>query len=246
MNADMMAGHLRSSASIGGYQTLPVFLLLAATLALSSLARAAESDALVTQWLAAQTNVQTWSANLVQTRSLQTMSLPLISTGSVWFAAPDRFRWEIGSPAATIAVRQPDLMLVIYPKLRRVERYPLRGPELAAWKNTLALLEAGFPRSRGELDARFKLLGQQVTNGNCELALEPKAPSARRMLPRLEVAFSTNDFDLRATTLHFADGSILKNEFIHTQRNQPAAETLFSPVLDPAYEVVEPLGKSKP
>ena len=33
----------------------------------------------------------------------------LTESGHVWFAAPNRFRWELGHPAKTIAVRQPSL-----------------------------------------------------------------------------------------------------------------------------------------
>src|SRR6266478_607873 len=59
-------------------------------------------------WLNSQTNIQTWSAELIQTRALKSLAQPLTATGHVWFAAPNRFRWELGNPAQTIALRQPD------------------------------------------------------------------------------------------------------------------------------------------
>src|SRR5262245_49144133 len=42
-------------------------------------------------WLQAQTNFQSWSASFIQTRSLKALKDPLVSTGHVWFAAPNRF-----------------------------------------------------------------------------------------------------------------------------------------------------------
>src|SRR5881296_2017055 len=60
--------------------------------------------AVVTAWLQAQTNIQTWSADVKQIRSLKTLLQPLTATGHVWFAAPNQFRWEIGQPPQTIAV----------------------------------------------------------------------------------------------------------------------------------------------
>ena len=95
-------------------------------------------------------------------------------------------------------------MLVIYPRLKRAERYPLNSQQPGPWKDTLSLLEAGFPRSQAEIEARFKILSQSVSNQVCELLLQPRSASARRLLPQIKVAFATNDFALRATELIFA------------------------------------------
>ena len=119
---------------------------------------AAELNAETTGWLAAQTNIQTWSAEFVQTRSLKSLTKPLTATGRVWFSAPNRFRWELGQPPQTIAVRAPDEMLIFYPKLKRVERFPLTKQAAGQWRDALALLEAGFPRSRSGYGARSRPL----------------------------------------------------------------------------------------
>ena len=74
-------------------------------------ASAAETNALLSTWFAAQTNIQTWSADFLQTRTLKSLTQPLTATGHVWFAAPNRFRWELGNPTQTIAVRGADEML---------------------------------------------------------------------------------------------------------------------------------------
>ena len=202
---------------------------------------AVAADALLAAWFNAQTNVQSWSAEVTQTRSLKTLTQPLIARGRVWFAAPNRFRWEIGTPAKTIAVREPAQMLVIYPQLKRAERYPLTGEAMGEWKETLALLEAGFPRTRAELEGRFKILSQAASNDVCELVLQPKSAAARRLIPAIKIAFATNDFSLRATELTFADGSRMSNEFTHSQLNPPLNEDLFSPKLADDFKIVEPL-----
>src|SRR5262249_43732052 len=105
---------------------------------------------------------------------------PLTATGRVWFAEPNRFHWELGNPPQTIAVRATDQMLVIYPRLKRVERYPLTGNQTGEWRDALALLESGFPRSEAEIHSRFKILSQAVTNQTCELTLQPKSVAARK------------------------------------------------------------------
>src|SRR5947209_7716848 len=115
-------------------------------------------------WLNSQDHIQTWSAEVIQTRALKSLTQPLTATGHVWFAAPNRFRWELGQPPQTIAVRAPAEMLVIYPRLKRVERYPLTGQQTGPWRDALALLEAGFPRSPVEMDSRLRILSQTITN----------------------------------------------------------------------------------
>lgn len=191
-------------------------------------------------WLNAQTNVQTWSADVRQIRTLKALVQPVESTGRVWFAAPNRFRWELGDPPQTIALRQVDRMLVIYPRLQRVERYDLTGRQAGPWRDVLALLEAGFPRSPAELTARFRIQDERPTNDLWEITLQPKSPAARRLMPVIKVAFATNDFALRVTELELADGSSLRNEFTHARANPQLDDALFAPVLDPGMTVVEP------
>ncbi len=208
--------------------------------------RAADTNALVSSWLAAQTNIQTWSSEFIQTRTLKSLTQPLTATGHVWFAAPNRFRWELGNPPQTIAVRAPREMLVIYPRLKRVERYPLTGEQTGQWSDALALLEAGFPRSEAEMASRMKVLSQTLTNGTCELDLQPRSPGARRMMPEIKVAFDIRDFSLRANELQFADGSTMRNDFINPVLNPKLEESLFNPDIPAEYKVIEPLKQFRP
>jgi outer membrane lipoprotein-sorting protein len=202
---------------------------------------AAEPAVVVSSWLNAQTNMQTWSAEVTQTRNLKSLAKPLIAEGRVWFAAPNRFRWEIGTPPQTIAVRKPEEMLVIYPRLKRAERFSLEQQNAGPFKDTLALLDAGFPRSRADLEARFQITSQNLSNEVCTIVLQPKSPSARRMMPEIRVAFGTNDWMLRSTELEFADGSTMHNRFSNPKLNPKIDEKLFNPVLGSDIKIVEPM-----
>lgn len=215
------------------------WLLLAVAMVLVWATGAAEMPPSVQQWLAAQTNLITWSADVTQTRRLKTLAQPLVSTGHVWFAAPNNFRWEIGSPAQTIAVRKGDEMQVIYPRLKRVEKYPLTGDKMGPWKDTLGLLEAGFPRNQADMERQFKIVAITSSNEVNSLVLEPKSAAARKMMPRITVSFSTNDFILRATELQFGDGSAMRNDFRNGQMNPKIDDALFAPKLDADFKVVE-------
>jgi outer membrane lipoprotein-sorting protein len=194
-------------------------------------------------WLSAQTNIQSWTADFAQTRALRSLTQPLTATGHVWFAQPNRFRWELGHPAKTIAVRATDELLIFYPILKRVERYPLGSDQTGQWRDALALLEAGFPRSQAELESRFRILSQTVSNQICELALQPRSAAARKMMPQIKIAFSTSDSSLKATELQFADGSTMRNDFMNAVLNPKVETELFTPKIGADFKVIEPLRK---
>lgn len=219
-----------------------------AALALCSIGAARGADAprdYVGEWLTRQGDVRTWSADFVQTRSLKTLAQPLTTEGRVWFSAPDRFRWELGRPAQTIAVRQADAVVVHYPRLKRAERYPALAGGAGPWSQMLSLLEAGFPRDRRHLDERFAVVSEAVTNGLVALDLRPRSAAVRRMLPLFRVVLSAEDAALRATELVFADGSSLRNDFTAVQVNPVIEDGMFRLELGPEVRVSEPMAAQR-
>jgi outer membrane lipoprotein-sorting protein len=203
-------------------------------------ARAADTNSILSTWISAQANIHTWSAEVVQTRTLKSLTQPLTAKGHVWFEAPNRFRWELGTPPQTIAVRGPEEMLIIYPRLKRAERYPVAGEQAGQWRDVMKLTEAGFPRSESELQSQYNLVSQHMTGDICELTLQPKSATARKMMPQIKIAFSTKDSSLTATELEFADGSTMRNDFKNPELNPKLDESLFTPKLESDYKIVEP------
>ncbi len=207
---------------------------------MSGFLSAADTNAIVTAWLTSQTNLATWQADFTQTRALSTLTQPLTARGHLWFSAPNRFRWELGEPPQTIAVRQPAEVLILYPRLKRAERYPLDATSTGPWKDAMALLDAGFPRSRAELDATFAIAALTETNGLHTLALAPKSAAARKLMPEIQITFSLQDKLLRATLLKFTDGSTLRNDFTNVVTNPKLDDALFQPAIGADYQVSEP------
>jgi len=202
---------------------------------------AAETNQVLDSWFSAQTNFHTFMGQVVQTRTLQVLSQPLVSTGKVWIAAPDHFRWEVGQPAQTIALRQPGSLFIIYPRLKRIEKYPLNNLQPGPWRDVLALLDASFPRSRASMEAQFRVLSITQTNADWQVALQPKSALARRMMGEIDICVRTNDFSLSATEMKFADGSRMRNDFTNTVFNAVLPQGCFDLKMDPDFTVVEPL-----
>ena len=204
---------------------------------------AADTNAVLDRWFASQTNLQTWSADFTQTRALKTLTQPLVATGHISFAVPNKFRWELGRPAKTIALRQEDEMFVIYPLLKRAERYPMGGNAPSEWRDMLSLLDAGFARDRAAFSTRFRVLSLTQTNGSWLLALQPTSDFARKMLKEIRVSLSTNDFTLAGNEMVFVDGSSMRNDYTNSVLNPPLDERLFSWKSEPGFKITEPMRK---
>jgi outer membrane lipoprotein-sorting protein len=204
---------------------------------------AAQPIPVVAEWLNAQAKIHTWSADFVQTRSLKSLSQPLTANGHLWFAEPNRIRWELGHPAQTIAIIGPQEMLLVYPRLKRAERYSLAGGQTSQWGDVMKLLQAGFSRNRADLEAEYNILDQQVAGDVCEVTLQPKSAAARKMMPRIKIGFSTKDFMLRSSELEFADGSKLRNDYKNSELNPKLDEALFTQKVEGNFKVTEPLNQ---
>jgi outer membrane lipoprotein-sorting protein len=205
--------------------------------------RATDTNAVLESWFAAQSSVHTLSADFTQTRTLKTLVQPLTATGHLWFAPPNQFRWELGHPAQTIALRHADEMFVIYPRLKRAEHYPLGASAPREWRDAMSLLDAGFPSTRVQFDAQFQIQSLAETNGAWLLALQPRQAAAREIMPNLRVFLSTNDFSLTGTELVFVDGSHMRNDFTNAVVNAPLDEKMFQWTAPADFKVTEPFAK---
>jgi outer membrane lipoprotein-sorting protein len=192
------------------------------------------------EWLAWQTNLASWSASVQQTRVLKSLAQPLTNSGRVWFQAPNLFRWQLGDPPRTVVVREPQRLVLLYPELRRAEIYPLTAKARGPWRDSLALIEAGFPRDRADLESRFAILSSVARDSVLEVQLRPKARDARRWMERIGLRIDTARHRLLATELFFTDGSRLRNDFSDPVHNPTLEEALFRPVWSADYKVVEP------
>jgi len=205
--------------------------------------RAADTNAVLDAWFAAQANVHFLSADFVQTRTLKTLVQPLVATGHLWFSPPNQFRWELGSPAQTIALRHADEMFVIYPRLKRAEHYPLGASAPRAWRDAMSLVDAGFPRTRKEFNSQFQIQSLTETNGLWVVALQPRSAAARQIMPELRVSLAAGDFSFAGTELVFVDGSRMRNDFSHVVANGALDENLFQWKPPADFKVTEPFAK---
>jgi len=204
---------------------------------------AADTNAVLNGWFAAQKDVRTWSADFTQTRRLKTLTQPLVTAGRLSFAAPNDFRWELGQPAQTIALRHESEMFLIYPRLKRAERYSLGAAAPREMRDAMSLLNAGFPNNRQEFEAQFQILQITETNGVWQLSLQPRSKFARQWMPELRLGLSSSNFSLTATELTFADGSSMRSDFTNAVMNPTLSTNLFVWKAPEDFKVTSPLSK---
>lgn len=197
-------------------------------------------EAQFNKWFEVQTNTQSWSADFTQTRFLKVLSQPLTSSGKVWVRRGE-FRWELGQPAQTIVLRRPEKLLIIYPRLKQAEIYPLENIPPGPIKDAMTLLDVTLPSDRATMEKKFTLLSAAETNATLQMTLQPKSVSARQFVSEIVVGFHTNNYTIADTQMKFADGSTLRNDFTNVVLNQPMDPKLFDTNLPSDYSVVEPL-----
>ena len=240
--ARSVPGRLPIGDTAGCQPALRVFGIVASCL-IATVAAAQPNpgaNAQFNKWFEVQTNIQSWSADFIQTRRLKVLNQPLVSTGKVWVTT-GKFRWELGRPVQTIVLRQPDQLLIVYPRLKRAEKYPLGAVPSGPIKDALTLLDATLPRDRATMEKNFRLLSASETNSILQMTLQPRSDSARQFISEIVIGFHTNNFMIAATEMRFADGSSLRNDFTNVVVNRPMAARVFQIKLPPDYTVVEPL-----
>jgi outer membrane lipoprotein-sorting protein len=200
-----------------------------------------DTHPMVDQWIGRQVMINTWSADVTQIRELKSLTRPLESKGRVWFKQPNRFRWQLGDPPRTIAVRTDEALMIIYPALKQAERYPISGVSDPAWKQVLALLEVGFPTDKENFYARYQVVSAQKVENTLHFELRPSAKAAQRLLEAVRMTVDSSDYTLLSTELVFPDGSTMRNQFSNHRLNPPLEETLFRVNLEKDYRIVEPL-----
>ena len=218
------------------------FFIWALLFFIAAAVHASDYDAQFNKWFEVQTNLQSWAGDFTQTRSLKVLAQPLVTAGKVW-VKPGQFRWELGQPVQTIVLRTPEQLLIIYPRLKRAEKYPLDAVPTGPMRDALALLDASLPRDRATMEKNFRLVSATATNSILQMTLQPRSDAARKFIGEIVIGFHTNDFTIAATEMKFSDGSILRNDFTYVVLNLPIEPKMFEAELPPDYTVVEPLKK---
>src|SRR5438128_9317686 len=165
-----------------------VFAVLA-SVALASIARTAPlSEADLKNLLAGIRQNRSTQADFQEQRVIRLMKKPILSSGTIWFQAPNKFRREVkgNSPSVTVSDGQQQLW-IYYPNFKSAERYSLgkHSPldSVIAAINTALNLE--------NVENTFNITGIKIDN-YYELYLLPRSPSMKRIFRKLNLRINDN------------------------------------------------------
>jgi outer membrane lipoprotein-sorting protein len=197
--------------------TLLFALLLAAPI------RAEDTQTILRDWISKQAAIRSLRADFIQTRRLPALRIPLKKSGTVWFGAEGRFRWQVGDPAELLVLKSPNDFLVIEPKKSLARRFTASSAAARAMQE----LPMPIAISLDEFQRRFEVVSLNNDGARIDLRLTPKDPRLAEGLKSLRILFDPVSGAVSLFEMTFRDGSEVSTEFTRIERNPTLPAELF-------------------
>ena len=141
------------------------------------------------------------------------LNKPLVSTGKVWFQAPNKFRREMKGSAQTVAVSNGHDFWIYFPNSKSTQHFTLgkNSPVDAA----IAAMSTAL--NLENVENMFQVSGSKAGDGY-ELQLLPRTPSVKRLFQRFDLRIS-NDLFVQRTEMLKQNG----DRIVTTYSNQSRA-----------------------
>jgi outer membrane lipoprotein-sorting protein len=175
-------------------------------------------------------------ADFEEEKTVHLMNKPIVSTGKVWFAAPNKFRREVEGNSPSVTVSDGQQLWIYYPKFKSAEHYSLgkRSPLDAG----IAALTAAL--NLENVENSYHISGTQSDQGY-ELQLLPRNPSLKRLLKSFTVQLNS-ELQVQRTEMAQPNGDHIITVYRNESRAPIPPETIeFVP--PPGTNVTTPLGR---
>jgi outer membrane lipoprotein carrier protein len=205
--------------------------------ALASVAKSAPlSDSEQKNLLATIRQNRTTQADFQEQRVIRLMKNPVLSSGTVWFEPPNKFRREVKGNSPSITVSSGRELWIYYPNFKSAERYPLgKGSPLDA---TVAAINSAL--NLENIETSFNVTATKTDNGH-ELQLLPRTAAMKRVFQKLDLRIN-DKFRVERTNMLLPNGDrIVTTYSSQTRAPIPASTFEFKP--PSGTEVTTPLGQ---
>ena len=208
-----------------------------ASIVLTSIARTAPlSEADLRNLLAGVRQNRSTQADFQEQRVLRLMKKPILSSGTIWFQPPNKFRREVKGNSPSVTVSDGRQLWIYYSNFKSAERYPLgKGSPL---DSTVTAINSAL--NLENIENTFQITAIKSDKGY-ELTLLPRTGSMKRVFQKLDLHINEN---LRVERTHM----LLPNgdRIVTTYSNQtraPVAASSFEFKPPSGTEVTTPLGQ---
>src|SRR5499427_7752212 len=129
---------------------------------------------------------RTTQADFQEERVIWLMKKPVLSSGTVWFQPPNKFRREVKGNSPSVSVSEGHDLWIYYPNFKSAERYPLgKGSPLDA---TVAAINSAL--NLENIETSFNITATKTGNGY-ELQLLPRTAAMKRVFQKLDLRINT-------------------------------------------------------
>ena len=194
------------------------------------------SEAELKNLLAAIRQNRTTQADFQEQRVIRLMKRPVMSSGTVWFQPPNKFRREVKGNSPSITVSDGRELWIYYPNFKSAERYPLgKGSPLDA---TVAAINSAL--NLENIETSFNISATKSDTGH-ELALLPRTASMKRVFQKLDLQIN-DKFRVERTDMLLPNGDRIVTTYSNQTRAAiPSSTFEFKP--PPGTDVTTPLGQ---
>src|SRR6266513_1889796 len=175
-------------------------------------------------------------ADFQEQRVLRLMKKPILSSGTIWFQPPNKFRREVKGNSPSVTVSDGRQLWIYYPNFKSAERYPLgKGSPL---DSTVAAINSAL--NLENIENSFRIAATKSDKGY-ELTLLPRTGSMKRVFQKLDLHINEN-LRVERTDMLLPNGDRIVTTYSNqTRAPVPASSFEFKP---PAgTEVSRPMGQ---
>lgn len=195
--------------------------------ALATLSAARADNAALDAWLKRQPSIRALDATFTQERKLPSLKEPTVAKGRLSLVKPNKFRWQLGEPAVTLAVSDGNKLMLIETAEKSARQISADSPQAARF----SLLSGRAFESPEAFQQAFEIVESRVTSGINQYTLKPKDRRMRSQVPWIFLDINPAKNELSALELELQDKSRVRTIFDQTRINPSLPDSLFQPDL---------------
>jgi outer membrane lipoprotein carrier protein len=175
-------------------------------------------------------------ADFQEERMIRLMKKPIVSSGTIWFQPPNKFRREVKGNSPSVTVSDGRQLWIYYPNFKSAERYPLgKGSPL---DSTVAAINSAL--NLENIENIFQINATKADRGY-ELALTPRTASMKRAFQKLDLRIN-DSLRVERTDMLLPNGDRIVTTYSN-QTRAPVPSSTFEFKPPPGTEVTTPLGQ---
>lgn len=174
-------------------------------------------------------------ADFREEKTIRLMNKPVITSGKVWYEAPNKFRREVKGKAPSVTVSNGRDLWIYYPNFKSAEHYAL-GKHSPA---DAAIVGINTALNVENVEKTFQVTGAKIDNGY-QLELLPRSASMKRMFQKFDLRLNKDFVAERTEITQPNEDRVVTSYANQSHAAIPSSTFEFSP---PARtEITNPLG----